>query len=95
VRAAILTLAACFLFVHTLLPAPARAASTTEKVVDITFDVLILRPSGVLSTVVGAALFVPSALLTLPMGKAGIDQARSVFITPPYENTFTRKLGEW
>jgi hypothetical protein len=95
VRAAILILTAGFLLLHTLRPTPAQAAGVAEQIANTSFDVVILRPLGICATAVGAALFLPAVVVTLPNGKAGIDQAWERFVLAPVESTFTRKLGEW
>jgi hypothetical protein len=94
-RAAIVTLMAGCLLVSIMLPASAEARVSTEEVVEVGFDLVILRPAGALSVLVGAAFFVPSMVMTLPNGKAGVDQAREIFIDGPWESTFRRSLGDW
>jgi len=65
-------------------------------------DVVILRPLGVVRTAVGAALFFPFALFTLPAGPAKdfdtrMDNAREgfeLFVATPARDTFVRPLGD-
>lgn len=94
-RAVIPILTVGFLLLLTVSATPAQAGSGAGKVFDTSFDVLILRPTGFVATAVGAVLFVPAALLALPNGRAGVDQARERFITVPVESTFSRELGDW
>jgi hypothetical protein len=66
------------------------------------FDVVFLRPLGVVRTAVGAILFFPFALVTLPAGPAKdfdsrMDSAREgfdLFVATPARYTFVRPLGD-
>jgi hypothetical protein len=84
-----------FVLQPALLPAEAHAAVSASKIADATFDVLILRPFGLVATVIGGALFVPAVLLASPNGKQGFEQARERFITPTVDSTFKRGLGDF
>jgi len=94
-RAVIATVMAVCLLGAMALPTTAEARPTANEVSDITLDVLVFRPAGLLSTIVGTALFVPAVIFTWPNGRAGIDQAWEHFVTVPYESTFRRDLGDW
>ena len=67
------------------------------------FDAVIVRPVGVVRTVVGAVLFFPFALVTLPAGPAKdfdtrMSNAREgfdLFVATPARDTFVRPLGEF
>ncbi len=79
-----------------LLGAPPVAwAEETEKPTgtEITVDLIIARPIGVVSLVAGTAIFIvsyPIALLT-GSGKNTAD----ALVAEPYEFTFVRGLGEY
>ena len=59
------------------------------------FDVVILRPLGFAASLVGAALFIPAALVTAPGGLNSIEEAWEQFVITPAEHVYTRPLGEW
>lgn len=92
-------LAAWLLVVCLLLPAPALAQIDPD--VDETnygaavFDVVILRPLGLAAAVVGAALFVPAALITAPGGLDPVREAWELLVIVPGKNVFTRSLGDF
>ena len=73
--------------------AEARPGSPNYAV--IAFDLLIIRPLGLAAAAIGAALFLPVALLTAPMGRDGIQTAKEIFITVPSQEVFKRPLGEF
>ena len=68
----------------------APAPSTTAKVL----DALILRPLGLVVVPVGAAAFIPVALLTAPNGMESVKSALELFVTGPANYVFQRPLGE-
>lgn len=91
-----------------LLPAPAFAqaegslasggGSGTDRalrVADATFDVLCLRTSGLVTTLIGTAAFVPAVMMTAPGGLAPMHEALDHFVLTPGRYTFTRPLGEF
>jgi hypothetical protein len=78
-----------------LLPAPVARAADFAYVGGAVFDVLILRPLGVATVLVGAAAFVPAVIVTSPQGSDGILHAYEVFVEHPVKHAFTRPLGEW
>ena len=55
-------------------------------------DVLWVRPLGFMKTALGAAAFVISLPVTIPLKKA--DEAKEFLITPPYYYYFKRPLRE-
>jgi hypothetical protein len=59
------------------------------------FDVVILRPLGLVAAAVGAALFVPVALVTAPNGLDSLQSALTVFVTEPAKSVFQRPLGDF
>jgi hypothetical protein len=75
--------------------APARAVSTSEALeasARAAFDLAILRPLGLVQTLVGAAAFVPFYPISLLTG--GSEHVMHVCIENPIERTFRRPLGE-
>lgn len=74
---------------------PCRAQlspGTGDPGADMAVDVLVLRPLGLVSTVVGATLFTLSLPFTLTSGSAG--QAACALVADPLAYTFTRPLGD-
>lgn len=78
-----------------LLPAQAAAQWRGARALEVTFDVLVLRPVAVAKSAVGAGLFVPAALLASPGGRDPILEAWDVFVAQPAESAYTRPLGEF
>jgi hypothetical protein len=66
-------------------PNPAAAA----------FDVVILRPMGLVALAVGVVAFVPVALITAPGGKDSLKTGLEIFVTGPAKNVFQRPLGDF
>jgi hypothetical protein len=59
------------------------------------FDVVILRPLGLVAAAVGAGLFVPVALVTAPNGLDSLQSALTIFVTEPAKSVFLRPLGDF
>ncbi len=100
VRAAVMTLIAGLLLpanAHALAPEEAEPRRPNPIVVGSRagFDVVILRPLGLVAMAVGAAAFVPVALLTAPMGREGVEPALKIFVTGPAKDVFRRPLGDF
>lgn len=82
---------------------PARAGAQGEPTVPAparnypaeVFDVVIVRPIGLAAAAVGAALFVPTAIVTAPSGLDSIQQALDHFVIVPGKFVFQRPLGEF
>ena len=55
------------------------------------YDLLVLRPLGLLQVVVGAAVYVPAYPVSLLVD--GEDEVRDICITGPIDQTFRRPLG--
>ena len=91
-RAAILTLALALMFAA---PASARAQSDAAFYASATFDVLVLRPLGFAASLVGAALFIPAALITAPNGLDSIEETWRMFVVTPSEHVYMRPIGDW
>jgi hypothetical protein len=60
-----------------------------------TLDALVVRPLGIVATVVGAVFVVPVAVFTWPTGRATIDRAVERFFMVQARSTFERPLGEF
>ena len=80
------------LAVALLAPVTAHAEVQPGKVV---FDVLVLRPLGFVASLIGAGLFVPVALVTLPNGVDSVQEALDQMVITPGKHVYTRPLGEW
>ena len=91
-RAAILALSLALLLAA---PVPARAAPDVAFYAAATFDVVILRPLGVVSTLIGAALFIPATVVTAPNGIDSIQEAWRLFVVAPAERVYTRPIGDF
>lgn len=76
-----------------VLPARADEASTTgDKGTDMVLDLVLLRPLGLVATVVGGVGFLVSLPFTLPAGNVG--EAAHELVVRPAEYTFNRPLGD-
>jgi hypothetical protein len=60
-----------------------------------TLDLTIVRPLATAKVLVGAALFLPAALLSAPMGREGFDDAYEALIAVPAEFAFSREVGQF
>jgi hypothetical protein len=58
-------------------------------------DLVIVRPLGLVATVVGAVLFVPVAVVSAPNGRDGLQHAWEVFVGVPAGHVFRRPLGDF
>jgi hypothetical protein len=58
-------------------------------------DLLIIRPLGFVAVAVGAVLFLPTALITSPMGRDSVEEVMETFITIPSNDVFKRPLGKF
>jgi len=72
----------------------AAVAKPRGRDFDQLFDLLILRPAGLVTTIVGGVFFVPAALLVAPTGVERIQDAWAHFVAPSLERTFKPPLGE-
>ncbi len=75
-------------------PMPARAAGS-PSIADRTYDAVLLRPLAAISCAVGVILFHPTALVTAPTGRDGLEQAYEVLIEPQWKELADRPLGEF
>jgi len=71
-----------------------KVAKQPNRNFDRFFDLLIMRPVGLVTTVVGGAFFLPAALLVSPSGAEGVQVAWEYFVAPSVERTFKTPLGE-
>ena len=90
---------AALVLVFVLCAAPAVAQEAGEgggggaSTGAIVFDIMVLRPLGALQTLVGLAMFAVAGPLSMPGGSA--DEAWDVFVSIPYDEAFTRRLGRF
>ncbi len=59
------------------------------------YDCAVLRPFGLAATILGAAAFVPIAVLASASGVENVEAAWEIFVVAQFENTFTRPLGDF
>lgn len=84
-----------------LLPTLAQAQTGTDTVPPPpnypaqAFDAVILRPLGFTAVIVGAAFFIPAAILTSAGGKDTIEEALELLVLVPGKWVFTRPLGDF
>ncbi len=67
--------------------------ATGDRATDMLLDVVVMRPLGLASTVIGTALTVVALPFTIPSGSVE-DSARE-WIVRPAEYTFKRPLGDF
>jgi hypothetical protein len=56
-------------------------------------DALIVRPVGVVATIVGTAVFIVTLPFSVPT--ASVNKAAKTLVGDPFLFTFDRPLGEW
>lgn len=71
-----------------------KVAKQPDRDLEQLFDLVILRPFGLITTIVGGVFFIPAALLASPSGAEGIQAAWEHFVAPSVERTFMTPLGE-
>lgn len=64
-----------------------------DKGTDMLVDAVVVRPVGLIGTVLGAVVTVITLPFTLPSGSA--DEAAQYWIVAPAEYTFNRPLGDF
>lgn len=74
-------------------PALADDTVSGDKGTDMLVDAVVMRPLGVVATVLGAAVTLVTLPFTLPTGSA--DDAARYMIVEPAEYTFNRPLGDF
>lgn len=65
-----------------------------DAVVGKAFDLVVLRPLGLSTLVVGATFFVPVGLMCASDPES-FHEATQLFVTGPAQNVFTRPLGDF
>ena len=70
---------------------PARAEITQSDLV--VLDVALIRPVGIVSVVVGTALFILSLPVSIPSGSVGT--AANSLVKDSFEYTFIRPVGDF
>jgi hypothetical protein len=70
------------------------AAQRAGRAAAITGDILVARPAGVIMSLFGAALFVPTALISVTGGWDNVLHAYEMLVLEPFTTTFQRPLGE-
>lgn len=66
---------------------------TGDRATDMAVDLIVVRPLGVVATVIGSVGFVLALPFTLPTGSTG--ETACEWIGAPLEYTFNRRLGEF
>ncbi len=87
---------AMIVFVALLIAASAASAEGTvsgNRAADMAVDVLVMRPLGLVATVLGTALTVVALPFTIPSGSVG--ESAQTFIVEPAAYTFKRPLGDF
>ena len=91
--AAVLTAALC-----SLPSLEAKADEMSEELksaLELSVDVLLVRPLSVASCIFGAILYLPAVGMSYADGQSSLDEAKEIFVTIPYEYAFERTLGEF
>jgi hypothetical protein len=83
----------CAALLGTSLPAVADEIRARDDGAYMLADLFLVRPIGLVGSVLGAAVFVVSLPFTLPTGSTG-DAAKEL-LGKPLEYTFNRPLGEF
>ena len=94
-RSRILLGASSILIMSASVPAWADEPSTTnaaDRTGSYAFDLLVLRPAGVLKTAIGGVLLIPAYPLSIASGSR--DEIVSRLVADPAQDTFTRPLGD-
>ncbi len=74
-------------------PALADDSISGDKGTDMVVDAVVMRPLGLVGTILGAVVTVVTLPFTLPSGSA--DEAAQHMIVEPAEYTFNRPLGDF
>jgi len=83
---------ACAIMIVTLLSFSPAFAEDTPGGGSVIADVILIRPLGIGTLVVGAAFFVVSLPFAVISGST--DKVANALVTVPFNFTFTRPLGE-
>lgn len=92
---ALSVLAPSFLTLSVVSPAIAQQRDTVtgDRGGDMAVDLVVVRPLGIVATVIGTAGFVLALPFTVPSGSTE-DTARE-WVVAPFEYTFNRPLGDF
>jgi hypothetical protein len=66
---------------------------TGDKGSDMLIDLVVMRPIGLVTTVIGAAAFVVALPFTVPTGT--VEESARMMVGRPAEYTFNRPLGDF
>lgn len=80
------------LFLNTVSTASLADTVTGDKGSDMLVDLVVLRPIGLVSTIVGSAVFVVALPFTIPSGSVGASACE--LVKRPAAYTFSRPLGD-
>lgn len=72
---------------------PADEPITGDKGSDMLIDLVVMRPIGLVTTVIGAAAFVVALPFTVPTGS--VEESARMMVGKPAEYTFNRPLGDF
>ncbi len=77
--------------------ASAEQSSQTriDSVFETGFDLVVLRPLGLVGLVGGACLFVPAVILTAPGGSEGVTDSVDIFLKTPWRDLVERPVGDF
>jgi hypothetical protein len=70
-----------------------REPVTGDRSSDMAVDLILVRPLGIVATVLGTACFIVALPFTVPTG--GVEDAAREWIGAPLEYTFDRPLGNF
>jgi hypothetical protein len=73
--------------------AEADGSITGDRAADMVLDVVVMRPLGLVATVLGTALTVVALPFTIPSGS--VEASARELIVKPAEYTFKRPLGDF
>lgn len=91
----LITVLSLVIFVAVSAPSPALASESGNEIgddVSIILDLVVLRPMGLVATVAGVVIFVPSLLISVPTGS--VRKTFNALVATPAVYTFWRTLGE-
>lgn len=92
-RRLIAGLAAAAIAATTTAAPPADEPITGDKGSDMLIDLVVMRPIGLVTTVIGAAAFVVALPFTVPTGS--VEESARMMVGKPAEYTFNRPLGDF
>ena len=64
-----------------------------DRALDVTMDILLVRPVSLAATVVGTAVFIVSLPFSIPSKSVGATA--QILVVEPFNYTFTRPIGEF